>query len=65
MNELHAETTATEDAPLSAYERAAEEVGDPRCIPQYLEEAPPVGSDIATPVYSDEHNQNWRYLFNR
>ena len=65
MNELHAETTATEDAPLSAYERAAEEGGDPRCIPQYLEEAPPVGSDIATPVYSDEHNQNWRYLFNR
>ena len=55
-----------EEVPVSAYERAAEQEGvDPRCIPQYLEEAPPIGADIPFPEYSDEHNGNWRYLFNR
>lgn len=56
---------AMEDAPVSAYERAAEEGVDPRCIPQHLEEDPPIGADIVPPAYSDEHNANWKYLFNR
>lgn len=53
-------------APLSAYEKAAEGGGvDPRCIPQYLDGPVPVGSDIVKPVYSDQHNHNWKHLFNR
>ena len=59
LNELHP------TAPLSAYEKAAEEGVDPRCIPQYLDGPVPVGSDIVKPVYSDQHNENWKHLFNR
>lgn len=62
---MQPEVAATQEAPLSAYERAAEEGVDPRCIPQYLEGTPPVGDEIVAPVYSDEHNENWKYLFNR
>lgn len=50
---------------VSAYERAAVEGVDPRCIPQRLTEDAPVGRDIIAPAYSDEHNSNWNYLFNR
>jgi len=53
------------EAPMSAYEKAAEEGNDPRCIPQHLDSEAPVGSEIITPTYSDEHNENWRFLFNR
>ena len=55
-----------EEAPLSAYEKAAErEDVDPRCIPQNLDGPPPVGDEIVTPDYSDENNANWTFLFNR
>jgi len=55
-----------EEAPLSAYEKAAErEDVDPRCIPQFLDGPPPVGDEIVTPDYSDEDNANWTFLFNR
>ena len=55
-----------EEAPLSAYEKAAErEDVDPRCIPQTLDVPPPVGDEIVTPDYSDEGNANWTFLFNR
>ena len=56
---------AQEEAPLSAYERAVEGGSDPRCVPQYLDGMPPVGNEIVKPDYSDEHNENWKYLFNR
>jgi hypothetical protein len=32
-----------------AYEKAAEEGIDPRCIPQTLNSLPPVGDEIVTP----------------
>lgn len=54
-----------EDAPLSAYEKAGAEDIDPRCVPQNLDGAPPVGDEIVTPEYSDEDNANWTFLFNR
>lgn len=58
---------ATEEAPLSAYEKAAEgkEDVDPRCIPQNLDADPPVGDDIVAPEYPQEDHDNWRFLFNR
>lgn len=51
--------------PLSAYEKAALEGNDPRCVPQYLDGPPPVGSEIIKPDYTAEQNENWGYLFNR
>lgn len=66
MNDARpADAGAEQEAPLSAYERAAEGGNDPRCTPQYLDGIPPIGDEIVKPVYSDEHNENWTYLFNR
>ena len=66
MNDARsADAGAAQEAPLSVYERAAEGGNDPRCTPQYLHGAPPIGNEIRKPIYSDEHNHNWSYLFNR
>jgi phenylalanine-4-hydroxylase len=53
------------DAPASAYERAAADGNDPRCIPQTLDGPPPVGDEIVTPKYSNQDHSNWSYLFKR
>jgi len=50
---------------MGAYEKAAAEGIDPRCIPQTLSGLPPVGDKIVTPVYTDEDNGTWSYLYNR
>lgn len=50
---------------LSAYERAAAEGVDPRCIPQHLDGDPPVGDAIDYPQYTLQDQENWRFLFNR
>lgn len=57
--------TTPENGAVSAYERAAEEGVDPRCIPQHLDGPPPVGDAIAYPDYPDLDNENWRFLFER
>lgn len=51
----------------SAYERAQDEGQDvdPRCIPQSLEEPPPVGDEIPVPEYPDEDHETWRMLVER
>jgi len=61
------DSTASEPAPLSAYEKPPADGGevDPRCIPQVLDGDPPTGSDIAYPAYSEEDQNNWRFLFER
>jgi len=51
--------------PQSAYEQAATEGIDPRCIPHYLDGTPPVGDAIEPPVYTPEMHANWTYLFDR
>lgn len=56
--------TQEEDA-RSAYEKAGAEELDPRCIPQSLEQEPPVGDQIEYPGYSDTDNETWRILVNR
>ncbi|NNF57779.1 MAG: phenylalanine 4-monooxygenase [Rhodothermaceae bacterium] len=61
----NASAPATEDAPLSAYEKAGAEDIDPRCIPQNLDGPPPVGDEIVTPEYPEEDHANWRFLFER
>ena len=59
--------TATPDAPLSAYEKERSDGGavDPRCVPQTLDGDPPTGSEIAYPDYSQQDQDNWRFLFER
>jgi len=63
--------TPTDDTPadeLSAFEKAAQEGGDdvdPRCIPQSLDEDPPIGDEIEYPDHSDEDNETWRILVER
>lgn len=64
--ENRSELTPSSDEPLvSAYERAAGEDVDPRCIPKNLTGDPPVGDDIVAPEYSEQDHSNWRYLFRR
>lgn len=50
---------------LSAYEKAAQEGIDPRCIPQKLEGLVPQGEDIEYPLYTTEEHSNWEFLYNR
>lgn len=60
-------TDPTADAPPSAYEKAPTDgsAADPRCIPQTLDGDPPTGGDIVYPAYSQEDQDNWRFLFER
>jgi phenylalanine-4-hydroxylase len=51
--------------PLSAYEKAAAEGIDPRCIPQSLTETPPIGNEILYPDYSAEEHETWQILYSR
>ncbi len=49
----------------SAYEKAADEGVDPRCIPKNLVGSPPIGAEIEYPDYAAVHHDNWRFLFER
>ena len=55
----------SQETPVSAYERAAEEGVDPRCIPQSLDGEPPVGAEIEYPDYPDADHEIWQALFER
>lgn len=50
---------------LTAYEKAAADGVDPRCIPQRLSGDVPVGSEIVYPDYPAEDHDTWKILFNR
>lgn len=50
---------------LSAYEKAAEQGIDPRCIPQRLDKPVPEHDEIIYPDYSDEEQANWKFLYER
>jgi phenylalanine-4-hydroxylase len=50
---------------LSAYEKAANEGLDPRCIPQKLEGPVPEHDDIVYPDYTGEDQETWKYLYER
>lgn len=50
---------------LTAYEKAASEGIDPRCIPQHLETSPPIGQEIVAPSYTDAEHGIWQHLFER
>lgn len=51
---------------LSAYEKAAADGVDPRCVPQHLPPAGvPIGDEISYPGYADLDHETWRILFSR
>lgn len=65
MNEMLPDALTLDTEPRSAYEQAAEEGIDPRCIPMRLEEEPPVGAEIEVPDYADRDQRTWQILFER
>mgnify|MGYP006278919151 FL=1 len=52
---------------VSAYEKAAQqgEDIDPRCIPQSLDDTPPIGDEIEYPEYPEEDHETWQILVER
>ena len=50
---------------LSAYEKAAQEGIDPRCIPQKLQGPVPEHDEIKYPDYPQSDHESWKYLFDR
>jgi phenylalanine-4-hydroxylase len=50
---------------LSAYEKAAQEGIDPRCIPQRLNGPVPVDDEIEYPDYPQSDHESWKFLFER
>ena len=62
------ETTATanpEPEFKSAYEKDDVADIDPRCIPHDLDGEPPLGDEIAPPVYPEGDHETWNFLFER
>ena len=59
------DSSLTPQTELSAYEKAAAEGVDPRCVPQHLETPPPVGTEITYPTYESLDHTIWKTLFNR
>jgi phenylalanine-4-hydroxylase len=54
-----------DEAALSAYEKAATDGTDPRCVPQSLDGPPPVGDEIEYPDYPESDHEIWGTLFDR
>lgn len=50
---------------LSAYEKAAAEGIDPRCIPLKLEGSVPVHNEIVYPDYTESDQETWKFLYER
>lgn len=53
------------DKILSAYEKAAQEGIDPRCIPQKLDGPVPEHDEIIYPNYPQSDHESWKVLYNR
>ncbi len=49
----------------SAYEKAAQDGIDPRCIPQKLEGPVPEHDEIVYPNYPQSDHETWKYLYER
>ena len=50
---------------LSAYEKAAQEGIDPRCIPQRLDGPVPEHDEIVYPDYPESDQETWKFLYDR
>ncbi len=54
-----------DDQSLSAYEKAAAEGIDPRCVPQKLNGPVPEDQEIAYPDYPQSDHDIWKFLYER
>jgi phenylalanine-4-hydroxylase len=54
-----------EEVYKSAYEKDDVAEIDPRCIPHDLDGEPPIGDEIAPPVYPEGDHETWNFLFRR
>ena len=54
-----------EERILSAYEKAAKEGIDPRCIPQKLDGSVPEHDEIIYPNYPESDHETWEMLYDR
>ncbi len=59
------ENPKDENQSLSAYEKAAAEGIDPRCIPQKLTGPVPEDDQIIYPNYSESDHEIWKFLYER
>ncbi len=50
---------------ISAYDKAAQEGVDPRCIPQKLTGSVPTHDEIPYPTYPEADNEIWKFLYDR
>ncbi|HEY7751225.1 MAG TPA: phenylalanine 4-monooxygenase [Ignavibacteriaceae bacterium] len=64
MKEMKKEKQSSEEV-LSAYEKAAQEGVDPRCIPQRLAEPAPEHDEIIYPNYPPTDQETWSFLYKR
>ena len=64
MKDQQKEKHSSEEG-LSAYEKAAQEGIDPRCIPQRLEGPVPEHDEIVYPDYPDSDQESWKFLYDR
>ena len=58
-------TATAEETYVSAYEKEGVGDVDPRCIPHDLDGEPPLGDEIAPPVYPQGDHETWDFLFSR
>lgn len=58
-------TDKSNDKILSAYEKAAQEGIDPRCIPQKLDGPVPEHDEITYPDYPESDHEIWKALYDR
>jgi phenylalanine-4-hydroxylase len=66
MDEQAAVDNRSSNEELSAYEKAAADGLDPRCVPQHLPaEGVPVGERIRYPDYPDLDHDTWSMLYSR
>ncbi len=64
--ELHPDTSSSEDLSKSAYEQYAEQENvDPRCIPIKLDGPVPEHTQIAYPEYPPHDHETWKTLYER
>ena len=64
MKDQHKEKPSSEEG-ISAYEKAAQEGIDPRCIPQRLDGPVPEHDEIKYPDYPESDQETWKFLYNR
>ena len=65
MDDQTAVAPEADETYVSAYEKSGVGDVDPRCIPHDLDGDPPLGDEIAPPIYPEGDHETWNFLFER